>query len=174
MFCGNCGKEIAEDQKYCPHCGNKITRTAEPSKSSDLSVEKEGGSKKSNSIKCLVFGIIAASCAAVAFFGGGGILFRLIVNYYGNYQIILDTPSLLALLIGTITSIYIFHILGVIFGVLARSSSKKAKDTEMENGLRKAGNILALLGLIFNILGLVIITSSILFVLALFLQVISI
>lgn len=173
MFCNNCGKEIDKDQKYCPHCGNKITRPAKPSETSGFSVEKEEGSKKSNSIKCFVFGIIAASCAAVAFFGGGSVLFRMIVNHYGNYQVILETPSLFILLIGTITSIYIFHILGVIFGVLARSSSKKAKDTEMENGLRKAGNILGLLGLIFNILGLIIITSLILFVLAVFLQAIS-
>lgn len=24
MFCGNCGKEVADDLKFCPHCGNAM------------------------------------------------------------------------------------------------------------------------------------------------------
>ena len=27
MFCNNCGKEISNDTKFCPHCGNAINAT---------------------------------------------------------------------------------------------------------------------------------------------------
>jgi len=173
MYCSNCGKEIGEDQKFCPNCGAEIVKSAEPSKKVEKAIEGEEGEKKTNSIKCFVFGIIAASCAALAYIGGGGYLLRLIIVYYGNYAVILDTPSLLALLLAVIISIYVLHILGIIFGVLARSSNKKAKDLETDNGFRKAGSILGLLGLILNILGLIIITGIILLVLALYFEIIT-
>ena len=165
MYCSNCGKEIGEDQKFCPNCGVEIVKSAEPSKKVEKSVEEEEGDKKTNSIKCFVFGIIAAFCAAFAYFGGGFLLFRMIFRYYGNYMSILSTPSLFAYLIGLIVSIYVFHIMGIIFGALARRNNKKANNMESKNGFRKAGNILGLIGLITNIIGIFIISGLIVLVL---------
>lgn len=30
MFCTNCGKQIADDAKFCPHCGSKTVANTEP------------------------------------------------------------------------------------------------------------------------------------------------
>ena len=81
MFCGKCGKEIADDQKFCMYCGaetgiaprtpqQEIPNSEATEENSKKSRKKKGGNKKHKAVRVvipvLVFLVVAAAAVGVA------------------------------------------------------------------------------------------------------------
>lgn len=81
MFCGKCGKEIANDQKFCMYCGaetgiapmvpqQEIPNSEATEENSKKSRKKKGGNKKHKAVRVvipvLVFLVVAAAAVGVA------------------------------------------------------------------------------------------------------------
>lgn len=81
MFCGKCGKEIADDQKFCMYCGaetgiaprtpqQEIPNSEATEENSKKSRKKKGGKKKHKAVRVvipvLVFLVVAAAAVGVA------------------------------------------------------------------------------------------------------------
>ena len=49
------------------------------------------------------------------------------------------------------------HVLGLIFSILSKANSSKARKFEGENGLQKAGSIISVFGIVLNIIFLVVV-----------------
>lgn len=66
MYCKHCGKEIADDSKFCQYCGGKIDDIISPSQDKILKENLEGkttndnNSKNSSTNKWLKWGVIYA------------------------------------------------------------------------------------------------------------------
>ena len=41
MFCRNCGKEIKEQEKFCPYCGSKVEEGVNAEKQSEIPKNNE-------------------------------------------------------------------------------------------------------------------------------------
>ena len=81
MFCGKCGKEISDDQKFCMYCGaetgiaprtpqQEIPNSEATEENSKKSRKKKGGKKKHKAVRVvipvLVFLVVAAAAVGVA------------------------------------------------------------------------------------------------------------
>ena len=81
MFCGKCGKEIADDQKFCMYCGaetgiapevpqQEIPNSESTEENSKKNRKKKGGKKKHKAVRIvipmLVFLVVAAAAVGVA------------------------------------------------------------------------------------------------------------
>ncbi len=156
MYCQNCGEKLEiKNQRFCQNCGNKIQIISE---TPQLGIEDDQykitpasppvyqiieqksvkkGSTSSNSKICLGFGIISLVIATFAFNFGTTILMNPVISYYFLMR---------RVLIG----LTIVNILGIIFGIISKLYSEKAKEMEPESSILKAGNIIGFIGIIFN------------------------
>lgn len=78
MFCGKCGKEVADGTKFCPHCGEAVNNQSTPTEvnsiSSDSTVNEIGSNAKSGNTGKFKKLLIYAVVAVVAFLGFGAIV----------------------------------------------------------------------------------------------------
>jgi len=160
MFCPNCGvKIINPNQNFCIKCGTKIQITSEapqlrPERSHSTKVNanysisqktptKIERSSGSYSNKC--FGYAIASIALVIFgiiFSGPILFFRL----FGRGSVLI--------MIIFVMVIILIHIVGLIFGILSRTNSTKAKTLDPENVIGKLGSVFGIIGIVLNAIAL--------------------
>ena len=95
MFCGNCGKEIEENVKFCPHCGGQITKTSgtqgaplsQPSGMSDSNIKKESAIQNvPYNTMCILGMVIACISLLINFWGIVGMA-GLILSIVGLQQV---------------------------------------------------------------------------------------
>ena len=67
MFCRNCGKEIKEQEKFCPYCGSKVDERVNEEKQSEMPKNNE---KKKSVGKKAVVGIVILVVIVVGAFCG--------------------------------------------------------------------------------------------------------
>ena len=67
MFCRNCGKEIKEQEKFCPYCGSKVEEGVNAEKQSEI--PKNNEKNKSVGIKAVVGIVVLVVVVAGAFCG---------------------------------------------------------------------------------------------------------
>ena len=51
----------------------------------------------------------------------------------------------------------ILHVIGLVFSILSKVNSRKARTFEGENGLQKAGSIISVFGIVLNVIFLVVV-----------------
>lgn len=70
MFCKYCGKEIAEDAKFCPNCGSGVNQENTPAPvqlSVDSNPPKQNHGDKVILIICAIFGLVLGILSIVFF-----------------------------------------------------------------------------------------------------------
>ena len=171
MFCPNCGEELRiSNQRFCHNCGFEIPSMFDtPPRSKEkyqyesivksqptaqylhapISKERPIISGGAGKYTKLSFGFALVSLG-ISIFGliiGSG--FYLMTQIYYIYYFISYS-----IIIGMIIEI-ILVITGLVFGVLSRVNYKKARYSEGVNGLQKAGNVIGILGIVFNSIAVV-------------------
>ncbi|MFX1273890.1 MAG: hypothetical protein ACFFBP_02925 [Promethearchaeota archaeon] len=162
MFCDKCGTKFIElDQKFCQKCGaiTKTTATTYQSgsqltvmstQSSSQIPKQVSGYQQKRSIpgkigihskRSLAFGITSfGSCSFVV--------------YDLMYPFTIVTPMYMSSSIRNLISIIfsiallVLLVMGLVFGILARSNGNKAELFESSNRTQKAGKVMGLLGII--------------------------
>ena len=150
MYCKKCGSELEiENQRFCQICGTEIrsyrvnsqqslirdsnkSLSSPPPHYQDISKRSGGPYAK----RCLGFGIISLIVAVISFNIGSSIIWD---NLYYPYP--RD---------GVLIGLIIARIIGILFGILNRLSYNRAISVEPESSILKAGNILGILGILFN------------------------
>ncbi|MFX1591348.1 MAG: zinc-ribbon domain-containing protein [Promethearchaeota archaeon] len=167
MYCKNCGAKLElENQRFCQNCGSEIktaikttqtrskieeykTTPTSPSFPEYHTLKKEGGSGP-YSKRCLGFGIVSLIIALTTFDIGTTILTELF------YYIIMRRVFI---------GLTVAHVVGLIFGIISRVSGGKAKVLEPESSILKAGNVLGVIGIVFNsILMIIAIVMSVIYI----------
>ncbi|MFW9773870.1 MAG: zinc-ribbon domain-containing protein [Candidatus Thorarchaeota archaeon] len=166
MFCQNCGAELTEpDQKFCQNCGSEIQIEAEIPESEPESVlppsptpiqpqpsqptpaptqfPTQIGGIGSYSKKSLGFAIASLVTAIITLSIGANLSF--FSSYFGFFGLGygFTIPGMIAVIC--------FHILGLIFGILARTNSSRAV-VEPENAASKIGGVFGVFGIILNVI----------------------
>ncbi|MFX0003030.1 MAG: zinc-ribbon domain-containing protein [Candidatus Hodarchaeota archaeon] len=155
MFCQNCGAQLEmENQRFCQNCGSEILDTSQPTKTTmtmdqDKTIEapipvpqyttsfKKGEPPGSFSKRCLGFGVVSLIIGVITFNIGTTFVTGPFLYYY--------VP------VGRIfIGLAIVHVAGIIFGILSRVNSGKAKGLEPETTALKAGSALGIIGLVIN------------------------
>ncbi|MBY8989629.1 MAG: zinc-ribbon domain-containing protein [Candidatus Lokiarchaeota archaeon] len=150
MYCKKCGSELEiENQRFCQICGTEIrsyhvnsqqslirdsnkSSSTPPPHYQDISKRSGGPYAK----RCLGFGIISLLVAVISFNIGSSIIWD---NLYYSYP--RD---------GVLIGLIIARIIGILFGIFNRLSYNRAISVEPESSILKAGNILGILGILFN------------------------
>ncbi len=156
MFCQTCGEKLEmENQRFCQNCGSENINISETPKTTfglDQEITptktipvpqyptkfKSGGLPGPYSKRCLGFGIVALIIGLISFNFGSSF----ISSYYFPYRIF--------------SGLAIAHIVGIIFGIVSKVNSSKAKALEPESSILKAGTALGVIGLVINSILLVI------------------
>lgn len=172
MFCPNCGEKlIGTNLNFCPSCGSEISTISEApqlrternryaSTSSSQStpeapyppiiqqkvVKAPLGGPDMHSKRCLGFGI-TSPILAIPFWGYQLFFWSMRPHYI---------PHPILQVIAGITILAIL-IAGLVFGILAKTNSSKARKLELENGLEKVGSVFAIFGIVINAISLVVI-----------------
>ena len=165
MFCPNCGEEIIEqDQKFCQNCGSEIPTSGEAPQSSKVSPKptpvtqsyavprpvptpsyaqtpRTIGGPGRESKKCLAFALISLAIAIFTFSSSSGTGFSPF-SFYSFPGVPLPIVIIIA------------HIVGLVFGIVAKKSSSEASMTEPINAVEKAGSVFAVFGIVVNSIGL--------------------
>ncbi|MHA2392299.1 MAG: zinc ribbon domain-containing protein [Promethearchaeota archaeon] len=166
MFCQNCGAELTEsDQKFCQNCGSEIQVESEAPVSEPESLQPPTPTPSTPtpsqpsptptqfptkiegigtfSKKALGFAIASLVTAVITLSVGANLLF--FPSYFGFLGLGLgfSIPGLIAVLC--------FHVLGLIFGILARTNSSRAV-VEPENAASKIGGVFGVFGIILNVI----------------------
>jgi len=150
MYCKKCGSELEiENQRFCQICGTEIrsyrvnsqqglirdsnkSLSSPPPHYQDISKRSGGPYAK----RCLGFGIISLIIAVISFNVGSSIIWD---NLYYSYP--RD---------GVLIGLIIARVIGILFGIINRFSYNRAISVEPESSILKAGNILGILGILFN------------------------
>jgi hypothetical protein len=161
MLCQNCGAELEmENQRFCQNCGSEILDTH---KTSQVTTKMDQDKIKTNSIpipqystsikkeeqpgsyskRCLGFGIVSLIIGIITF-------------NIGSTLITTPFPYIYFPMGRIFIGLAIVHIAGIIFGVLSRINSGKAKESEPETTILKAGSGLGIAGLVINSILLVV------------------
>ncbi|TES98300.1 MAG: zinc ribbon domain-containing protein [Promethearchaeota archaeon] len=170
MFCPNCGERYeSQNQKFCTNCGSELSNIFDAPQTPQLRVEENQASStvrsipvyESKSIKvggpgpnskmCFAFAIVSIALAIAGFIFGGNYFFR-----YFIYSLLPYYPGGLGLgIVGLIIAIAL-NIGGLIFAILSRVNSSKAGKNEPRNTLEQFGSVVAVFGIIMNIIPIVI------------------
>ena len=171
MFCQNCGEKLeSQNQKFCPNCGSELSNIFNAPQTPQLRVEenqasstvrsipvyesksiKEGGPGP-NSKMCFAFAIVSIALAIAGFIFGGNYFFRFFLSSY----LFPYYPGGLGLgIVGLIIAIAL-NIGGLVFAILSRVNSSKAGKNEPINILEQFGSVVAVFGIIMNIIPIVI------------------
>lgn len=176
MFCKNCGEKLeSPNQKFCANCGSVVSNppaTPQAPQAPQLKAEHykapsadwpvpdykfqpiEVGEPGPHSKRSLAFAIVSLALAAVGYGFGGSNFIRTMMPYpYSN-----GFGGVPGLVIGVI-----FNITGLIFGILAKTNSSKARSFEPINTLRKVGGVFAVFGIVINTIPLAIIFIIVVF-----------
>ena len=172
MFCANCGAELGDpNQRYCQSCGSEVQRISETEQATVINqptstpytpppvqsnytpvttqpLIKTGGAG-THSKKCLGYALTSIGIAVASMIIGGGIfLYPLIFGlfYYGGGITITRIIGMIVILL--------LYAVGLIFGSLARTNSKKAGSIEPINAVNKVGSVFAVFGIVINAIGL--------------------
>ncbi len=169
MFCPNCGEKLkSQDQSFCASCGSEIHSTPPPEAPQVRAEEKQVsspvisvpvypskpvkvGGPGSHSKKSFAFAIVSLALACVGYAFGASI-FRGILFPYSYYY-----PYYSFRVIGLIIAV-ILNITGLIFGILSRTNSSKARISEPINTLEKLGSVFAIFGIVINSIPLVVVS----------------
>ncbi len=158
MFCKNCGEKLEPHQKFCISCGSVVLdspdapqpRAEENQVSSTVRSVPVYDSKPINagepglhSKRCFVFAIVSLVLAGAGLIYGGGNVMRLLSPYYYYYPYY-------SFGLGGFTIAVVLNITGLIFGILSKTNSSKAKKFEPINTLRKVGGIFSIFGIVLN------------------------
>lgn len=168
MFCPNCGSELTEpNQSFCMKCGSKIEATLEipqirtkipkqvsinTSQSTLESISLPISQKKSvikegrpgpYSKKCFGFALASIGLAIAGLSVGSGSMMFSMISRFGN---VLNGFGFVP---GLIIAI-VLNTIGLIFGILSRVNSSKARELEPVNTLEKIGSVFAIFGIIGN------------------------
>jgi len=153
MFCQNCGAKLEmENQRFCQNCGSEIFSEYETpqiiteidqNKTTTESIPipqygttlKKGGEPGPYSKRCLGFGIVSLIIGVITFNIGSTFITDLFF-YFPTGRIFIGLA--------------IVHVAGIIFGILSRVNSGKAKELEPESTILKAGSVLGIIGLVIN------------------------
>ncbi|MFX0032062.1 MAG: zinc-ribbon domain-containing protein [Candidatus Hodarchaeota archaeon] len=175
MYCPNCGEELREaNQRFCSRCGSKISSSneiveleSEPIQepmpvvqqskqiSSEIPVSPQKtpikGAVGRYSKKSLADGIISIGITVVALYCTF-VVFMVARTLSPYLQFFSWNPAIRRTVLLTILAV--IYLVGLILANAARSNSKKARSYESENGVRKAGNVLGIIGTIINAIGI--------------------
>ncbi|KKN32631.1 hypothetical protein LCGC14_0811820 [marine sediment metagenome] len=168
MFCPSCGSELTEpNQSFCSKCGSKIEATLEipeiktkiprqisintshsTLESTYLPISQQKSVKKEGrpgpySKKCFGFALASIGLAIAGLSVGSGSMMFSMMSGFGN---VLNGFGFLP---GLIIAI-VLNIIGLIFGILSRVNSSKARELEPVNTLEKIGSVFAIFGIISN------------------------
>ena len=172
MFCQNCGERYeSQNQRFCTNCGSELSNIFDAPQTPQLRVEENQASStvrsipvyESKSIKvggpgpnskmCFAFAIVSIALAIAGFIFGGNYFFRFFIY---SYLLPYYYPGGLGLgIVGLIIAISL-NIGGLIFAILSRVNSSKAGKNEPRNTLEQFGSVVAVFGIIMNIIPLVI------------------
>jgi hypothetical protein len=156
MYCKNCGEKLEiKNQRFCQYCGKKVQPRYNASQIKPIgdlndsisvsppvyqSIGKKStvkGRAGSYSKKTLGFGIVSLVILTVTFNIGSTAVLDPILSYI---------IPLRRVFIG----LTIAHVVGIIFGIASRLYYGKAEEMEPLSTILKAGNVIGLIGTIFN------------------------
>lgn len=143
MYCMNCGKELqSPHQNFCKHCGAKIQKSfvsSQPMNSRMIKIRKSGPPGSFSKI-CFAFGVISFILSILLYFIGA---YMNLNTYYREITFYI----LLSIMV-------VSRVTGFAFGVIAIGIRKTVKRVEPKNNLEIAGNAFGIIGIIFNVFGL--------------------
>ena len=168
MFCPNCGSKLTKpNQSFCSICGRKIEDTLEITQlrteiprqvstnksqstlestylpiSQQKSVIKEGRPGP-YSKKCFGFALASIGLAIAGLSVGSGSMMFSMISRFGN------ALNGFGFVPGLIIAI-VLNTIGLIFGIISRVNSSKARELEPVNTLEKIGSVFAIFGIITN------------------------
>jgi hypothetical protein len=139
----NCGKELqSPHQNFCKHCGAKIQKSfvsSQPMNSRMIKIRKSGPPGSFSKI-CFAFGVISFILSILLYFIGA---YMNLNTYYREITFYI----LLSIMV-------VSRVTGFAFGVIAIGIRKTVKRVEPKNNLEIAGNAFGIIGIIFNVFGL--------------------
>ncbi|MFX1378863.1 MAG: zinc-ribbon domain-containing protein [Promethearchaeota archaeon] len=152
MFCQNCGEKLEmENQRFCQNCGSEIINISTPP-TTTFGMDQEVKPTKPIPVpqypsKFTLAGKVGPYSKRALGFGIVSLIIGVISFNVGTTFIGYPYPFYFArIFIG----LAIVHVVGIIFGIVSRVSSGKAKALEPESSILKAGIALGIIGLIIN------------------------
>jgi len=171
MFCQNCGEKYeSQNRRFCTNCGSELSNVFDIPQTPQVRVEENQASStvrsipvyESKSIKvggpgpnskmCFAFAIVSIALAIAGFIFGGNYFFRFFLY---SFMSPIFSGGLHLGIIGLIIAI-VLNIGGLIFAIISRVNSSKAGKNEPINILEQFGSVVAVFGIIMNIIPIVI------------------
>jgi len=178
MFCPNCGEKLeSQNQRFCASCGSVLSYT--PLDAPQLKAEEKQvsspvkpipvyesktikvGGPGPHSKKCLAFAFVSVALAIVGYSFGGIYFIR---NFLPSYILQYYFGRLGSGPGGLIIAI-VLNFTGLIFGILSRVNTNKAGESEPINALEQFGSVVAVFGIIMNVIPVVVVLSIFIFTL---------
>lgn len=164
MFCPNCGVKIEDqNQKFCTSCGSEFPSEI-PIETPQLRKEEvktpptyqrqsiptykpriQAGGPGPESKKCLIFALASIGLFIIGMSIAGASLMR---NFMPSYYF--PSYGLGSGAVGWIIAM-VLNIVGLVFGILSRVYSGRA-DTEPINNVERFGSVIAVFGIIMNVI----------------------
>jgi hypothetical protein len=176
MFCPNCGEKLeSPNQRFCSRCGSELQFTPNPEVFEGYNATQtpvvetpsptpvpaapvyetkpiKTGGPGSYSKKVFAFAFLSLVLAGIGFSLDMISFLRFVIPIYVFPRLPGGPIVLIAAMI--------VHFIGVIFGVVAKANSTKARKFEMENTLERVGKVFGILGIIVNMIPLVVINIA--------------
>jgi hypothetical protein len=154
MSCPNCGAKLEHPtQRFCQDCGSKLPDFSD---SSELA-QKYSASQESLDVRQLQQKSVKISSPrplSKASLGLGIVSVIIAVTTFNLGTSFFIEPYLFPLSINQILLVFfgILNIIGTVFGIISKIFNIKAQKNEDVNVAMKAGNLLGIIGTIFNVL----------------------
>jgi len=176
MFCPNCGEKLeSPNQRFCASCGSEIQTNLSPEAPQippkriqvppvapvppvpPVPIYQAKPSKAegigTNSKICFSFSLVAIAFFVAGLSFGAGVIIRLLIPIY-FIPYLPGGPGMWIIA-------FVLHVVGLIFGIISRANSSKARRREADNALQKVGSVFGVFGIVLNVLPLVIIPIAI-------------